>query len=70
MKMTKRYVCEICGTEYRDEKMAVNCEKGHRTPVEITGMRYAPITNDATGYPQYIIVRMSSGEKVAYKRAK
>ena len=69
MKEVKHYICEICGTEYSDKSKAQGCEKGHRKPVEITKASYVSISNDRTGYPMRITVKMSDGSEHIYRRS-
>lgn len=68
MKEIKRYVCEICKTEYTDKAQALKCERAHMPPLEIVSQRYRPITDDQSGYPQTITVKMGDGKEVTYKR--
>lgn len=42
MKKIEKYRCEICKTEYSDKTKCLQCEKNHKTPVEITDTRYLP----------------------------
>lgn len=37
MKKVEHYICEICGTEYKDKKTCMECEKGHHTPKKNSG---------------------------------
>lgn len=68
MKEIKRYVCEICKTEYADKAQAQKCERAHKLPLEIVSYRYRPITDDKSGYPQTITVKMGDGKEATYKR--
>lgn len=69
MKEVKHYICEVCGTEYTDKKKCTDCEKGHKKPVEITHASYVSITNDRTGYPLRITVKMLDGSEHTYRRS-
>lgn len=40
MRKIEHYICEICGTEYRDRLSAEKCEKCHKRPVAIIKSRY------------------------------
>lgn len=40
MKEQKLYVCDYCGTQYKDKVKAMACEKGHRTPEGIANTTY------------------------------
>lgn len=68
MKKIERYVCETCGTEYREKRTAESCEKCHKRPVEITDARYLSKAQCGTGYPVAINVKMSDGTYQTYKR--
>lgn len=68
MKKVEHYICEICGTEYKDKKTCMECEKGHHTPKKIAGATYVSIKNDRSGYPMRVHVEMSNGETITYKR--
>lgn len=68
MKETKRYVCEICGTEYKDMMRAKECEENHCMPQSIVNAKHLPYKNNKTGMPVSIDVKMSNGEILTYKR--
>lgn len=68
MKEVKHYICEMCGTEYKDKKRCNDCEHGHVRPVAICQARYIPISDNAKGYPLSISIEMEDGEVVLYKR--
>lgn len=68
MKEVKHYICEICGTEYNDEKKCEACESGHCKPVKIMKAKYLSIDNNKKGYPVSIIVKMEDGTEQIYKR--
>lgn len=68
MKEIKRYVCEICGTEYSEKITAQNCEKCHKRPESITNARYLSKAQNGSGYPVAVTVRMSDGTHQIYKR--
>ena len=68
MKEVKHYICEVCGTEYNEKLKATNCEKSHKKPIEITRANYVSVSNDRTGYPMRITVKMSDGSEHTYKR--
>lgn len=67
MKEIKHYVCDICHTEYNDRVKATYCEKHHKKPVEIGECKYRPISINAKGYPDKILIKMSDGILVKYK---
>lgn len=51
MKKIEKYRCEICKIEYSDKTDCLQCEKSHKTPVEITNTRYLPYSQNQNGYP-------------------
>lgn len=68
MKTVEHYICEICGGEYNDKRVAEACEKCHKQPKEITGARYLSKAQNGQGYPVSITVKMSDGTHQIYKR--
>lgn len=68
MKETKLYICDYCGTQYKERLKCQECEKGHKKIKSIDSCKYVSIKGDATGYPSKIIIVMDNGEKVEYKR--
>lgn len=68
MKEVKHYICEICGTEYKEKTRAQKCEKSHCKPLEIVKCRYLSIDNNKKGYPLEITVKMDDGTEQKYKR--
>lgn len=64
------YTCEICRTDYADEKKALACEANHKLlkTAEIEPM-YIPIASDKTGVPNRIKVKFEGcRDWVVYKR--
>lgn len=68
MKEVSLYVCEICGTQFKDKQKCKECESGHVKPLKITGTKYVPLSDNQKGYPTMIHVRMEDGETIAYKK--
>ena len=68
MKEVKHYICETCGTEYAEKDLAQRCEKNHKSIKEIVGVRYLSYSQDQTGFPQTITIRMNDGREATYKR--
>lgn len=70
MQELKIYRCEICGTTYSTKIKCQECERGHRRPRDVKAAKYLPISQDATGYPTYINVKMDNGKVVRYEKRK
>ena len=68
MKQISLYVCEVCGTQFKDKMMAKNCESSHKVPTKISGCKYLPKSQNEKGYPQNISVLFEDGEVVKYHR--
>ena len=68
MKEIKHYICEICGTEYKEKARATECEKNHKKPKKIDKCNYTPKSSDNTGLPASVVIEFDSGEKVKYSR--
>lgn len=68
MKEVKKYVCEVCGSEYDEKKEAQACERGHKIPMDIIKAGYVPKTHEyIIGYPTSITVKMSDGKECVYR---
>ncbi len=50
------------------KKNEMEGEKNHKIPRSIIGARHQPKSQNGTGYPITITVRMSDGQDVTYKR--
>ena len=68
MKEVRHYICEICGTQYKDKNTCKDCESGHHKPLEITSSNWVSMKNNGSGYPTQIHIKMSNGETITYKR--
>lgn len=68
MKEVKHYICELCGTEYKDKESAQRCEKCHKKPIAIIRQRYVSQSQNGAGYPVTLEVQMSDGTFHTYKR--
>ena len=66
MKTIECYACEFCGSEYRDKRDAVDCEKCHKHPQEVIGAIYVSKLQNRQGYPVSITVKMSDGTQQSY----
>ena len=68
MKKVEHYICEACGTEYKDKDRCIACEKGHVKPVKICTSRFISLDRNAKGYPLSINIEMEDGKIITYKR--
>lgn len=68
MRTVEHYICEVCGTEYKDKNVCKNCESGHHKPLEISGCHWVSMKNNGRGYPTQIHIKMNNGETITYKR--
>lgn len=66
----KMYQCDFCGTKYSEKLRCQECERGHKKPINVKSSKYISISNDATGYPQYVDVEMNNGKTVRYYKRK
>lgn len=64
MKEQKLYVCEQCGTQFKDKEKALKCEKGHKMPKLIRDARY----HAGCDYPDRVEVAFADGTRCWYKR--
>lgn len=62
----KKYVCEICGTEYADVNKCEKCEQGHKIPKKIISSSYKEIIDRPDGYPTRIVVEFKDGSQKYY----
>ena len=69
MKEVKQYICDYCGTTYKDKVKCEKCEKGHISAKSIAESFFQPFGSDKTGYPHAIMVNMSDGNTIKYVRA-
>lgn len=64
MKELKLYVCDCCGTQFKDKQKAKECENGHKIAIENKNASY----HANCDYPDRIEVKFSDGKCVWYKR--
>lgn len=67
MKSLHLYVCEHCGTQYKDKKECQQCENHHTTATEIHDMRFHASKN-IRNYPDKIELKMADGKMLWYHR--
>ncbi|MBO5070505.1 MAG: hypothetical protein J6C37_09105 [Roseburia sp.] len=68
MKKQILYQCEYCGTQFNDEKKALECEGFHHTAKEIKNASYHRAMSIRDGYPDVLMVKFENGEVERYKR--
>ena len=66
MKQKILYTCDICKTDYADEKKARECECGHKTGLKVIDARYKSINAVTHGFPIKITVQSKDGEEMTY----
>ena len=68
MKELKLYLCEHCGTQYKNKTEAKKCEDSHKTKLKIKGMKFVSYKNNHTGFPKSIEIEDEKGNIISYKR--
>lgn len=64
MKELKLFICELCGTQYKEKYNAEKCERTHLHVEDINQEKY-----HANGeYPDRIEIQFMDGKKIWYKR--
>lgn len=66
MKELKLYVCDKCGTQYKEKQKALDCEKSHAVPQCIINPKYRANSE----YPDRITIHFSNGKMVYYTKGK
>lgn len=61
------YVCEHCGTKYKDKNECKKCESNHRAALEIHDMRFHAC-KDSDNYPDKVELKMADGKMIWYHR--
>ncbi len=67
MKSIQLYVCEHCGTKYKDKNECKKCESNHRAALEIHDMRFHAC-KDSDNYPDKVELKMADGKMIWYHR--
>ncbi|WP_286153601.1 hypothetical protein [Sporofaciens musculi] len=71
MRKVEHYICELCGTEYAEQRQCEICENSHKQPLRIVKANYNSNLKDETGFPVSIDVEFGSGKSgkiVTYQR--
>ena len=63
MKSIQLYVCEHCGTKYKDKNECKKCESNHRAALEIHDMRFHAC-KDSDNYPDKVELKMADGKRI------
>lgn len=66
MQKVEQYICEVCGTEYKDKSICEQCETGHIKPVEIKSAKFYPV-GKGNRYPVSVSIEMDNGEIAVYR---
>lgn len=66
MKEQKLYVCECCGTQYKEKSKALDCEKSHAKNPAIKDTRY----HAHSAFPDRVEITFEGGKRIWYKRQK
>lgn len=64
MRKQELWVCEFCGTQYKDKEKAGACEKNHRVAMKIKNESH----HAGGDYPDRVEVVFDNGKSVWYKR--
>lgn len=66
---TVSYECNICKCRFTEWEEAVECEKGHRKPVDVTAERYkkSPLKEERK-CPEVVFVKFDDGSGRYYKK--
>lgn len=64
MKEVKLYVCEHCGTQFKEKDKAEKCEKSHNSVKKIICEKYHSYGN----YPDRVEICFVDGKTLWYKR--
>lgn len=67
MKSLQLYVCEHCGTQYKDKNECKKCEDSHKVALEIHDMRFHAC-KDSGNYPDKVELKMADGKMIWYHR--
>ena len=68
MKELKLYVCEHCGTQYKNKAEAEKCETSHKTKLKIKEMKFVSYKNNHTGFPITLEVVDENNYTVRYRK--
>ena len=64
MKEQKLYMCEYCGTQYKDKSKALDCERKHKQPDRVKNARY----HAGCDFPDRVEIKFTDGTSCWYKR--
>ena len=67
VKVITRYKCEMCGTEYNNEREAENCKAFHQAPVKVEPLQYMGKHDFKKPFPFRVIVTVEGGKKALYQ---
>lgn len=67
MKSLQLYVCDHCGTQYKDKNECKQCESNHKSALEIHDMRFHA-SKESINYPDKVELKMADGKMIWYHR--
>ena len=67
MKSVHLFICNHCGTQYKEKDDCKKCETSHIMPIEIKQQRFHA-QKDTKNYPDKIEIKMADGKTVWYRR--
>lgn len=67
MKSLQLYVCEHCGTQYKEKGECLQCEKSHVLVANIHDVRFNNCKGEKN-YPYKVEIEMSDGKRIWFKR--
>lgn len=66
MRELKQYVCDTCGTVYKEKELCEMCEKGHTHVDHVISATYQS-THQNGKYPQKVYIEFEDGSRRYYK---
>lgn len=69
MKEKVLFECELCHTQYAAKIDAQSCENNHKRIISVASERFLSEKQDNSGYPIDVMLVMSNGQTIKYRRA-
>lgn len=67
MKSLQLYLCDHCGTQYKNKNECKQCENSHKPALEIHDMRFHA-SKESINYPDKVELKMADGKMIWYHR--